>query len=109
MGVSFLGPFWTKFGPSWHNVYPTITPINFLKNLSVCWFSHILTQVLQWRSCRLLVLLREYIIWPQMKILDFDLIVTNKKCMQKWQKLAKIGKKWQKVAKGGKKGKSGKK
>ena len=34
-----------------------------------------------------LKLLREYIIWPQMKILDIDLIVTNKKCMQKYRKL----------------------
>ena len=28
----------------------------FLNNLSICWFAHILTQVLQWRSCRPLVL-----------------------------------------------------
>ena len=34
-----------------------------------------------------LKLLREYIIWPQMKFPDFYLIVTNKKCVQKYRKL----------------------
>ena len=35
-----------------------------------------------------LKLLRENIIWLLMKILDIDLIVTNKKIMQKYKKLS---------------------
>ena len=53
--------FWDSFGPSLDQVgtmfsLPLLLLI-FLSNLSVFWFSHILTQVLQWRSCRPLVLL----------------------------------------------------
>ena len=52
--------FWDPFGPSLDQVgtmfsLPLLLSI-FLNNLSVCWFSHVLTQVLQWRICRPLVL-----------------------------------------------------
>ena len=52
---------------------------NFLNNLSVCWFSHILTQVLQWQSCTPLVLFSEWTnkakgthIWNVMPLLVND-------------------------------------
>merc|ERR1712112_426341 len=59
--VNGVSTFWDPFGPSLDQVgtmfsLPLLLSI-FLNNLSVCWFSHILTQVLQWRSCRPLVLL----------------------------------------------------
>ena len=56
--------FWDPFGPSLDQVgtmfsLPFLLSI-LLNNLSVCWFSHILTQVLQWQSCRPLVLFLLY-------------------------------------------------
>ena len=58
--VNGVSNFWDPFGPSLDQVgtmfsLPLLLSI-FLNNLSVCWFSQILTQVLQWRSCRPLVL-----------------------------------------------------
>ena len=58
--ISIVSTFWDHFGPGFNKVHTMFSIklllFNFLHNLSVCRFSHILTQLLQWQSCRPLVL-----------------------------------------------------
>ena len=71
--------FGTMSGQCLDHAWPTHTSSLILHHLSVCWVSHLHTQVLQWQSCTPLVLFSEWTnkakgthIWNVMPLLVND-------------------------------------